>query len=95
METFESWGGNVWIEHGWTDNLYSVAAASYAEVDYPSPANLSNNNVLATGHVNLQWKPTGRSSIGIEGIYGHRSTVGGADGDHVRIQMGFTWGFGT
>jgi len=95
IETIEAWGGNVWIEHWWTDSLYSVAAVGYAEVNYPAPANLFRNSVLATGHVNLQWKPTSRANIGIEGIYGHRQTVAGADGDHVRIQMGFTWGFGT
>lgn len=95
IETFEAWGANVWIEHWWTDNLYSVAAVGYAETEQPAPANLNLNNVQATAHVNLQWQPTSRANIGIEGIYGHRQTAGGNDGDHVRIQMGFTWGFGT
>ena len=96
VQTLEAWGGNLWIEHWWTDNLYSVFAVGYAETDFgPDGNNLGVDVVQGTVHGNLQWKPTSRSSIGIEGIYGHRQTQGGADGDHLRIQMGFTWGFGT
>ena len=96
IQTIEAWGGNLWIEHWWTDSLYSVAEVGYGEVEWPTGTGFTNiNNQLASVHVNLQWKPTSRANIGIEGIYGHRQTAGGRDGDHVRIQMGFTWGFGT
>ncbi len=99
IETVEAWGGNAWIEHWWTDSLYSVGVVGYGETNWPAAVIAFDGapitNVLASVHVNLQWKPTSRTSIGIEGMYGHRQTQSGLDGDALRLQMGFTWGFST
>ncbi len=97
IDTVEAWGGNVWYEHWWTGNLYSVVSGGYAKINYPSglvPVGGLTDHIISS-HVNLQWKPTARSSIGIEGMYGHRELVNGVEGDAVRIQMGFLWGFST
>ena len=103
--TTSTWGGNVWIEHWWTDNLYSVAAFGYAEMDWddeldpnffsPSAEEGPFLDNVMSAHLNLQWQPVSRANIGIEGIYGHRETVDGLDGDAVQIQVGFQWGFST
>lgn len=98
LATVESWGGTVWLEHWWTDNLYSVAAFGYGDMDWSSvPFAMAGtaNDELYTGHVNLQWQPVSRASIGVEYIWGHRETLGGADGTAQRVQVGFTWGFST
>ena len=97
IDTIQTWAGNIWLEHWWTDNLYSVASFSYGEVD-------DENSVIGASarlqsfwdfRVNLQWQPVPRANIGIEWIHSEIENFAGADGDADRIQIGFTWGFST
>jgi hypothetical protein len=96
INTVETWGANAWIEHWWTDSLFSVLAGGYASFNYPGGLVAQGlNDHIVSGHVNLQWQPVSRATIGIEGSYGHRETTAGLQGDATRVQVGFQWGFST
>jgi len=93
-DTNEFIGGNAWIQHSWTDNLFSVAAVGWGFIDWDVNLAGRNKNVYS-GHVNLQWQPVSRANIGIEYSIGHRETNLNADGTAQRVQVGFQWGFST
>ncbi|MCP4330912.1 MAG: hypothetical protein GY791_21195 [Alphaproteobacteria bacterium] len=95
IQTVETWGANAWIEHWWTSSLFSVLAGGYASFNYPTGFAQGFTDHIVSGHVNLQWKPVSRATIGIEGSYGHRETTAGLQGDATRVQVGFQWGFST
>ncbi len=111
IEQIDVFAFNAHYEHWWTDNLYSVAAYGISDVDYPSqlvpvgearPTFIGFRETFQTVHVNLQWIPVPRVTLGIEYILGvndrrisNAAALAGADDDATaqRVHLGAKFAF--
>ncbi len=97
IETVFMWAFSLGYLHRWNDFLQSQIAWGHGEADDGDLATGSQSERQDSVHLNLQWRPTPRTIIGIEGIYG-RKTVNsnpGADNtnDQIRLQLGARFSF--
>ena len=82
--TFE-WGSEVGYQHWWADNLRSNINAGFNQ--HAIPAALvgagqaaAMNKTLKTFHANLIWNPVSSMDVGIEYMWGERTTVNNGHG---------------
>jgi hypothetical protein len=84
-----SYGGWVWYQHWWTENLRSTLALSgiwnAANTTIPGISN-TNNKELAMAHGNLFWSPVAFIDIGGEYSWGHRVVLGNFKGDAYSLE---------
>jgi hypothetical protein len=79
-----SWGGWIWYQHWWTDNLRSTINVSgiwnsmNTNIIGPGTA---NNKGLSIAYANLFWSPVAFIDFGGEYGWGHRVTVANFKGD--------------
>ena len=79
-----NYGGWIWYQHWWTDNMRSTIEASGIWNTINTgllPPGTTNNKGLWMGHANLFWSPVAFVDFGLEYAYGHRVTVANFKGD--------------
>ena len=84
-----SYGGWLWYQHWWTDNLRSTLAVSgiwNAMNTAILPPNTTNNKLLSLTHANLFWSPVAFIDFGAEYAWGHRVTIANFKGDSYTIE---------
>lgn len=99
LRTVAQYGGQVWIQHRWTDTLRSNLVYGRQRNDYVQQvaggkaAGGSAVQDRWTIHANLIWRPVPRVDIGVEYIYGFDGWVNSANGQLHRIQVSFKYNF--
>jgi hypothetical protein len=84
-----TFGGWIWYQHWWTENLRSTLEISglWNAVNTTIPGILNTNNKeLAISHANLYWSPVAFIDIGGEYGWGHRVVLGNFKGDAYSIE---------
>ena len=99
LRTVAQYGGQVWIQHRWTDTLRSSLVYGRIRNDYVQQVTGGKNaggsavQDYWTVHANLIWRPVPRVDIGVEYIYGFNGLVNSANGELHRIQVSFKYNF--
>jgi hypothetical protein len=99
LRTVAQYGGQVWIQHRWTDTLRSSLVYGRTRNDYVQQVTGglgsagSNTQDHWTVHANLIWRPVPRVDIGVEYIYAFNGIVNSANGETHRIQVSFKYNF--
>ncbi len=88
-----------------TTEIYGFTVGASFQLSEASSINANygyerHGNALAAGdtrslqtiHATYLWQPVNKLRLGVEGIYGERTLVGGVDDDNLRFQFG-TWFF--
>jgi len=89
-----SYGGWIWYQHWWTDNLRSTintsgiwnAMNTNILCTNNAACNQSNNKALAITYANLFWSPVAFVDFGLEYGWGHRITVNNFKGDAYALE---------
>jgi hypothetical protein len=84
-----NYGGWIWYQHWWNDELRSTIEASgfYSAINTGivgqnvSQATSTNNKFLGMAHGNLFWSPVAFVDFGVEYAYGHRVNIANFKGD--------------
>jgi hypothetical protein len=99
LRTVAQYGGQVWIQHRWTDTLRSNLVYGRIRNDYVQQVTGglgsagANTQDYWTVHANLIWRPVPRVDIGVEYIYAFNGIVNSANGETHRIQVSFKYNF--
>jgi len=99
LRTVAEYGGQIWIQHRWTDTLRSSLVYGRYRNDHVQQISGGKNAGFAslqdywTVHANLIWRPVPRVDIGVEYIYGFSGIVNSANGELHRIQVSFKYSF--
>jgi hypothetical protein len=84
-----SYGGKIWYQHWWTENLRSTLEISgiwnALNTNILGQGN-TNNKQLSITHANLFWSPVAFIDFGFEYAWGHRITVANFKGDAYTLQ---------
>jgi hypothetical protein len=84
-----SYGGWIWYQHWWTENLRSTLEVSgiwnAMNTNIVGPGT-TNNKQLSIAHANLFWSPVAFIDFGAEYGWGHRLTVANFRGDAYTLQ---------
>jgi hypothetical protein len=84
-----TFGGWIWYQHWWTENLRSTVAASgiwnAMNTNIVGP-NTTNNKELAITYANLFWSPVAFVDFGTEFGWAHRQTVANFKGDAYELE---------
>src|SRR6516165_2151592 len=85
-----SYGGWIWYQHWWTENLRSTLEVSgiwnAMNTSIVVNANSTLNKQLSIAHANLFWSPVAFVDFGFEYGWGHRLTISNFRGDAYTIQ---------
>src|SRR6516165_9325784 len=85
-----SYGGWIWYQHWWTENLRSTLEVSgiwnAMNTSIAVNTNSTNNKLLSIAHANIFWSPVAFIDFGVEYGWGHRLTVSNFRGDAYTIQ---------
>ena len=85
-----SYGGWIWYQHWWTENLRSTLEVSgiwnAMNTSIAVNTNSTNNKMLSITHANLFWSPVAFIDFGAEYGWGHRLTVSNFRGDAYTLQ---------
>lgn len=89
-ENVETWTALAGFTHNWSPTLNSSVIVSYGNIDYNSPvgaggvtADLTDTQLAVVG--NIFWNPTGDLELGVEGVWGRRQILSGADNDSLGL----------
>jgi hypothetical protein len=99
LRTVAQYGGQIWIQHRWTDTLRSSLVYGRSRNDYVQQvagglgSAGSRTQDYWTVHANLIWRPVPRVDIGVEYIYAFSGIVNSANGELHRIQVSFKYNF--
>ncbi|MDH3233903.1 MAG: porin [Alphaproteobacteria bacterium] len=99
LRTVAQYGGQIWIQHRWTDTLRSNLVYGRIRNDYIQQVTGGKNAGGSatqdnwTIHANLIWRPVPRVDIGVEYIYGFNGLVNSANGELHRVQVSFKYNF--
>jgi hypothetical protein len=86
-----SYGGWLWYQHWWTENLRSTLEVSgiwnamNSNILGPT-GQTANNKALSIAHANIFWSPVAFIDFGAEYGWGHRVTVANFKGDAYTLQ---------
>jgi hypothetical protein len=88
-QNVSNYGGWIWYQHWWNDELRSTieASAFWSAINSNivgnnvSQATSSNNKYLGMAHGNLFWSPVAFVDFGVEYAYGHRVNIANFKGD--------------
>lgn len=87
LETKEAYGGFMGYQHYWSPKISSNLLAGYTHVDNNVLASSSTQNEeIASGHVNLIWEPIPQVRAGVEYMHGYRQVDNGTEGELDRVQ---------
>jgi hypothetical protein len=84
-----SYGGWIWYQHWWTENLRSTLEVSGIWNAFNTSIlgpGTTNNKALSIAHANLFWSPVAFIDFGAEYGWGHRVTVANFRGDAYTLQ---------
>lgn len=97
IDTVDQWGGFIAYRHFWSDRWRSTFSISASGADNPSTSQFANANNLAkeyqSAHVNLNWLPAPKLSIGGELMWASKELEDGRDGDMSRVQFAVKYVF--
>src|SRR6516165_5977273 len=89
-QSTQSYGGRIWYQHWWTENLRSTLEISgiwnAINTNIVVNANSTLNKQLSIAHANLFWSPVAFVDFGFEYGWGHRLTISNFRGDAYTIQ---------
>ena len=91
-QSSSTYGGQIWYQRWWTDNLRSTLEISGIWNDMNTRIlgqGTTNNKLLGIAHGNLFWSPVAFVDFGVEYAWGHRVTVANFKGDANTIQAEF------
>jgi hypothetical protein len=83
-QTNTNFGGWIWYQHWWTNELRSTLEVSAIQNHLNSTLvgpGSTNNKTLAISHGNLFWSPVAFMDFGVEYAWGHRVTQANFKGD--------------
>ena len=83
-QSSSTYGGWLWYQHWWTEELRSTVDISGIWNDFNTsllPQGTTNNKLLGIAHANLFWSPVAFVDFGVEYAYGHRVTISNFKGD--------------
>ena len=83
-QALESYGGNVALQHFWTDELRSNFVASFVRTDNVTAATSVKDSQYYAA--NLIWSPVARFQMGLEVLHGRIKLVNGATSQATRVQ---------
>jgi len=89
-----SYGGWIWYQHWWTDNLRSTINTSGIWNNMNTnilctnnaACNQTNNKFLTISYANLFWSPVAFVDFGLEYGWGHRQTINNFKGDAYALE---------
>ena len=89
-QSTQSYGGRIWYQHWWTENLRSTLEISgiwnAINTNIVVNANSTLNKQLSIAHANLFWSPVAFVDFGFEYGWGHRLTISNFRGDAYTLQ---------
>lgn len=92
LETQEVFSGYASYQHHWTDTLRSNLMGGYTHIDNAtSLVGTTDNETIASGHLNLIWQPLKQYKVGLEYMHGHRELDDGTEGQLDRLQASFIY----
>ncbi len=97
IETIDQWGAFVAYQHYWAPQWRSTFSLSASGADNPGTGDFADADSLAKAyqsiHVNLNYLPTPKMSIGGELIYANKELEDGREGDLARAQFAVKYAF--
>jgi hypothetical protein len=97
IETIDQWGAFMAYRHFWSPKWRSTLSVSASGADNPDTGDFLHANSLAkeyqSAHINLNYLPAPKLSIGGELIYATRENESGLDGDMSRLQFAVKYAF--
>jgi hypothetical protein len=97
IETVDQWGAFLAFEHYWSQKWRSTFSVSASGADNPDTSDYAGADGLAkeyqSAHVNLNFLPAPKLSIGGELIYASKELEDGRDGDMSRVQFAVKYAF--
>lgn len=97
IETVDTWGAVLAYEHYWSERWRSTFSLSASAADNPDTSDFVGAQGLAkeyqSAHVNLNWLPAPKLSIGGELLYATKELEDGRDGDMSRVQFAVKYAF--
>lgn len=91
LKAIPAFGAMIGYTHKWTDYLRSTASYGYVHLDNQFSQGPGAYHQTHYGSLNVVWQLRKRLSVGLEALYGHKETQGGADGDAFRLQLGIVY----
>ena len=87
LETLTAWGAMAGYRHFWNDHWRSEFTYGYVNYDSRPEQGGKAYDHTHYAQANIVWAATPNFSIGLEYLYGLRSTSDGSDGDAHRVQL--------
>jgi hypothetical protein len=84
LPVFAAYAG---YSHQWTKEWRSTASYGYVSADSEDSLGPLAYDYTHYASASLLWQPTKALRLGLEYLYGHRKTEGGADGDAHRVNF--------
>jgi hypothetical protein len=91
LEPLPYFGAMFGFTHHWSEAFRSTASYGYVTVDNAFSQDGDTYHETHYGSLNLIWQIRKRLSVGLEELYGRKSTVDGSDGDVFRTQIGLVY----
>lgn len=89
LQALLAWGGFASYRHFWVDTWTSQITYGYLALEEHEDLPASGYRQTHYAQGNLVWSPEKRFHVGVEYLYGHKTTQDGSAGDDHRGQMSF------
>jgi len=97
IDTVDQWGAFLAYRHFWSPKWRSTFSVSASGADNPSTSDFADADSLAkeyqSAHVNLNYLPAPKLSLGGELIFATKELEDGRDGDMSRVQFAVKYAF--
>jgi hypothetical protein len=97
IETIDQWGAFIAYRHFWSPKWRSTFSVSASGADNPDTDDFLHANSLAkeyqSAHINLNYLPAPKLSLGGELIFATKELEDGRDGDMSRVQFAVKYAF--
>jgi hypothetical protein len=91
LEAIPYFGAMLGYTHHWNESFRSTASYGYVHLDNTSGQAGSAYNETQYASLNLMWQLRQRLSVGLEELYGLRTTKDGSNGDVFRTTVGLVY----
>jgi hypothetical protein len=91
LKALSYFGGFFGYTHHWNEKWRSTATYGYVHLGDERTQDPEDYKSTHYSSINLMWQIDKKMSIGIEGLYGHKEVISGADGDLFRLHTGIHW----
>lgn len=91
LEAIPYFGGMLGYTHHWSESFRSTVSYGYVHLDNTASQAGTAYHESHYGSANLTWQLRERLSVGLEELYGYKSTKDGSGGDAFRTQLGLLY----